>query len=85
MEQSPGCFLMRQDVTTYEKKRRWSKLLKEFNCTVTGTWTNNDDSDEYHTWRAWGSRIRKKQLDYIMGPRDLPSTTWYLNKVRLRT
>ena len=27
----------------------------------------------------------KKQLDYIMGPKDICSTTWYLNKVRLRT
>ena len=40
---------------------------------------------ECHTWRAWGSRDRKKQLDYVMGPRHLVSTTWYLNKTRIRT
>ena len=27
-------------------------------------------------------RIKK---DYVVGPRDLSSTTWYLNKARLRT
>ena len=27
----------------------------------------------------------KKQLDYIMGPKDIRSTTWYLNQVKLRT
>ena len=31
------------------------------------------------------SRVCKKQLDEIMGPKDVPSTTWYLKKVRLRT
>ena len=81
----PECRGGGEDVTTYEEKVRWSELLKEFNCTVTSIWTNNEDDGECHTWRAWGSRIRKKQLDYIMGPRDLRSTTWYLNKVRLRT
>ena len=40
---------------------------------------------EHHTCRTWGSRARKKQLDDIMGPRDLHSTTKYLNKVRLRS
>ena len=34
---------------------------------------------------AGGSRVCKKQLDYIMGPKDKCSATWYLNKVRLRT
>ena len=53
-----------EDVITYEKKRRWLQLLKVFNCTVTGTWTNNDDNRECHTWRAWGSWVFKKQLDY---------------------
>ena len=74
-----------EDIITYEKRMRWLQLLKEFNCTVTSTWANNDDNSEYHTWRAWSSRIYKKQLDYIMGPRDMRSTTWYLNKVRMRT
>ena len=32
-----------------------------------------------------GSRVRKKQIDCIMGPCDLQSTTWYFNKTRLRT
>ena len=27
----------------------------------------------------------EKQLDHIMGPKDIRSTTWYLNKVRVRT
>ena len=31
------------------------------------------------------SRVRKKQLDYMMAPRDLVFTTWYLNKTRIRT
>ena len=42
-------------------------------------------NQEFHTWRAWGSRICKKQLDFFMGPKDIRSTTWYLNRVRLRT
>ena len=41
--------------------------------------------EEDYTWRAWGSWVRKKQLDYIMGPKDRRSTTWYLNKERFRT
>ena len=32
-----------------------------------------------------GSRARKKQLDHVMGPKDIRSTTWYLNRVRFRT
>ena len=72
-------------MSSLTKNLRWLQLLKEFNCTVTSTWVDNDDRGDYHTWRAWGSRGREKQLDYIMGPRDLQSTTWFLNKVRLRT
>ena len=53
--------------------------MKDFNCTVTSTWTNNEDSREFHTWLGWGSRGRKKQLDYIMGPKNL------LNQGRIRT
>ena len=30
-------------------------------------------------------RIRKQQIDCVMGPRDLQSTTWNLNKTRMRT
>ena len=59
--------------------------MQDFNCTVTSTWTNNDDNREFHTWRAWGSWVRKKQLDYVMGPKDTRSMTWYLNQVRFRT
>ena len=36
-------------------------------------------------WRAWDFRICRKQLGCIMGPKDIRSTTWYQNKVRLRT
>ena len=28
---------------------------------------------------------KKKQLDYITGPKDIRPKTWYLNRVRLRT
>ena len=28
---------------------------------------------------------RKKQLDYIMGPRNFRSVTWFLKHVRIRT
>ena len=38
-----------------------------------------------HTWRAWGSRVRKKQHGFFVGLRDLVFTTWYLNKTRIRT
>ena len=44
-----------------------------------------DDPGECHTWRAWRSRVRKKEIDDIMEPWDLPSTTWYLNRTWLRT
>ena len=81
----PECEGSAEDIIAYEKKLRWFQLLKDFNCTVTSTWSNNEDSREFHTWRAWGSRGRKKQLDYIMGPKDLRSVTWYLNQVRIRT
>ena len=73
------------DIIVYEKKFKWFQRKKDFNCTVTSTWTNNEDSCEFHTWRAWRSGGRKKQLDYIMGPKDLRSVTWYLNQVRIRT
>ena len=60
-------------------------MLTDSNCTETSTWTNNEDSREFHTWRAWGSRGRQKQLDYIVGPKNLRSVTWYQNQVRIRT
>ena len=52
---------------------------------VTSTWVDAVNLGVCHTWRAWCSRVRKKQLEYIMGPRDLVSTTWYQNKTRIRT
>ena len=67
------------------RKLRWLQLLQDFDCTVTSTWTNNEDNRKFHTWRAWGSRARKEPLDFIMGPKDLRSSTWYLNLVMLRT
>ena len=70
---------------TYEKKLRWLHLLREFGCVVTSTRAEGRSPDECYTWRAWGSRVRKKQLDYIMGPRDGIASTWYLNKARIRT
>ena len=57
----PECRGGSEVVITHEKLR-WLQLLKEFNCTVTSTWTNNDDGGECHTWRAWRSRVREKQL-----------------------
>ena len=33
-----------EEVITYEKKIRWLQLLKELSCTVTSTWTKNDDN-----------------------------------------
>ena len=44
------------DIIAYEKKLRWFQLLHDFNCTVTSTWANNEDSREFHTWRASGSQ-----------------------------
>ena len=81
----PECGGSAEDNIAYKKKLRWFQLLKDFNCTVTSTWTNNEDSREFHTWRAWRSRSRKKQLDHIMGPKNLRSVTWYLHQLRIRT
>ena len=53
------------------RKLRWFQLLKDFNCTVTSTWVDADDRGECHTGRAWGSRIRQKQIDYTRGVRKL--------------
>ena len=80
---APECKGGGEDVITYGKMRLL-QLLKEFLCTVTSTWTNNDDKCEHRTWRAWGSRVRRKQFHCVMGPRDLRSTTWFLDYVRLR-
>ena len=35
------------------RKMRWLQRSKDFNCTLTSTWTNNEDNREFHTWRAW--------------------------------
>ena len=77
----PECLGGGEDVTTYEKKLWWLQLLREFDCTVTSTWVDAENLGECHTWRAWGSRVRKKHLDYFLEPR----TTWDLNKTRIRT
>ena len=66
----PECLGGGEDVITYEKKLRWLQLLREFGCVVTSTWVEQGIPGECYTWRAWGSRLRRKQLDYIMGPRD---------------
>ena len=44
-----------------------------------------DEQCEFHTWRAWGSWGRKKQLDYFMGRKNLRSVTWFLNQMTIRT
>ena len=81
----PACEGTADDIIACEKRWRWFQILKDFNCIVTSTWTNNEDSREFHhTWRAWGLCCRKKQLDYISGPRNFRSETWYLNEVRTR-
>ena len=79
----PECEGTADDIIACEKKLRWFQLLKDFNCRVTSTWTNNEDSREFHTWRAWRSWGRKKQLDSAQ--KNLRSVTWYLNQARIRT
>ena len=64
-----------------EKKLRWPQLPREFGCVVTSTWIETENPGKCYTWRAWGSHVRKKQLDYIMGPKDVRASTWYLNKL----
>ena len=61
-----GCMDLRargppDDIFACENKLRSFQLLKDFNCTVTSAWTNNEDSREFHTWRAWGQEIRTKK------------------------
>ena len=56
-----------EDVITYEKKLWWLQLLRDFDCTVASTWVDAENLGQCHTWRAWGSRVRKKQLHYIRG------------------
>ena len=41
-----------EDAITHEKMR-WLQLLKDIDCTLTSTWTINEDNCEFHTWRAW--------------------------------
>ena len=81
----PECLGEREDFITYEKKIRWLQLLRQFGCVVTNTWVEKGNPEECYTWRAWGSRVRRKQLDYNIAPRDIMASTWYLNKVRIRT
>ena len=81
----PECLGGGEDVITYDKKMRWLHSLRKFGCVVTSTWVEKGNPGECYTWRAWGSRVRRKQLDCIMGPRGVIASTWYLNKVRIRT
>ena len=74
-----------EDVVTYEKKMRWLQLLREFGCVVTSTWNETEAPGECFTWRAWRSRVRKKQLDYIIGPRDVCASTSFFSTTRIRT
>ena len=39
----PECEGSAEDIIAYEKKLRWFQLLKDFNCTATSTWTNDED------------------------------------------
>ena len=47
---------------------------------MTRSWTSCDAGGEFHMPRGWGVIGTKKQMDYIMEPRDLQFKTWYLNK-----
>ena len=42
------------------RKKSWLQQLKDFDCTVTSTWKNNEDNREFHTWQAWVSSLQKK-------------------------
>ena len=46
------------------RKLRRFQLLKDFDCIVTITWTNNEDNREF----AWWSRVRKKTARLHHGP-----------------
>ena len=81
----PECLGGGEDVITHEKKMRWLHSLREFGCVVTSTWVEKGNPGECYTWWAWGSRVRRKQFDCIMGPRSVIASTWYLNKVRIHT
>ena len=61
----PECLGGGEDVITCEKKLWWLQLLRDFDCTVTSTWVVAENFGECHTWRAWGSRVRQKQLDFL--------------------
>ena len=80
----PSAKVVARTSSLTRRKNDGLRLLKEFMFTMPSTWTKIDNNG-CHTWRAWGSRECKKQYEYIMEPRDLRFTTWYLNKVRLRT
>ena len=56
------------------RKLRGLQQLKDFNCAVTRTGVHADDRGECHTWRAWESRFRKKQIDKMTKPRDIQSS-----------
>ena len=68
----PACEGTADDIIAYEKKLRWFQLLKDFNCTVTSTWTNNEDSREFHTWRAWDHGVVRSSLTISWAQRTCP-------------
>ena len=74
-----------EDEVPYDQNTRGLQSLKDFSCAVTSTWVNADDPGQCHTWRGWGSRIRKKQTVFFKGPRDLQCTTWCFNGTKFRT
>ena len=63
----PECSAGSEDPSAYEIIEVATIIKKNFNCTVT-TWTNNEDNREFHTWRAWGSGVRKKAARLRHGP-----------------
>ena len=46
-------------------------------------WGSCAAQKEFHTRRGWRPKGVKKQIDYIVGPRDLKCQTRYFNKDRL--
>ena len=72
----PECEGSAEDIIAYGKKFRWFRLLKDFNCTVTSTWSNNEDSREFHTCGHGDHGVVRSSLTIIMGPKNLRSVTW---------
>ena len=62
-----------EDLKTCEK----SFVGCSYDCVVTSTWSSCDARGEFH----WGPR--EKQMDYILGPRDLQFKKRYSNETWL--